>query len=135
MTHRDVEPDGVRLDKWLWAARFYKTRSLAAEALSRGKILVNGSPAKSSRRIRVGDRLGIRKGPYEWELEVTGLSEKRGPASEAVTLYQEPETSVSERQRVSKILQSDRLSRPIVDGKPDKKERRKLLSIKKRTRT
>lgn len=124
--------DSVRLDKWLWAARFFKTRALASEAVSRGKVLVNGNRSKSSRRIRINDELLIRKGPYEWQISVENLSENRGPARDAIKLYSESETSVSARKKLSKALQLDRLSRPTINKRPDKKERRKLASLKKR---
>ena len=82
-------PNTVRLDKWLWAARFYKTRGLAVEAIEGGKVEVNEDKAKRAKAIRVGDRVRIRLGPYEWRLIVRGLSERRGPASEAQLLYEE----------------------------------------------
>lgn len=121
----------MRLDKWLWAARFFKTRVLASEAIAHGKVTVNGSRAKSSRSVRINDELRIRKGPYEWRVSIKGFSEKRGPAREAVNMYSESEASLEARESLSKILQLDRLSRPTTDGRPDKKERRKLLSFKK----
>jgi ribosome-associated heat shock protein Hsp15 len=123
--------DSVRLDKWLWAARFFKTRALASEAIVRGKVLVNGNRSKSSRHIHINDELQIRKGPYEWQVSVEGLSENRGPARDAVKLYSESETSISARKKLSKALQLDRLSRPTINKRPDKKERRKLVSFKK----
>ena len=125
----------VRLDKWLWAARFFKTRALASEAIAHGKVLVNGSRAKSSRSVRVGDELRIRKGPYEWQVSIKGLSEKRGPAREAVNMYSEPQASLEARENLSRILQLDRLSRPATGRRPDKKERRKLLSFKNKGTT
>lgn len=123
--------DSVRLDKWLWAARFFKTRALASEAVTRGKVLVNGNRSKSSRRIHLNDELQIRKGPYEWHVSVEGLSENRGPARDAVNLYTESETSISARETTSRMMQLDRLARPTTDTRPDKKERRKLVSFKK----
>ena len=82
-------PGTVRLDKWLWAARFYKTRALAVEAIDGGKVDVNGQGAKRAKAVRVGDRIQFRQPPYEWDVAVRGLSERRGPASVAVTLYEE----------------------------------------------
>ena len=131
MTGNHSNPDSIRLDKWLWAARFFKTRTLATEAVTRGKVLVNGSRAKSSRRIQVNDMLLIRKGPYEWKVVVENLSEKRGPAKDAIRLYSESGSSINKRNNLSRIMQLDRLSRPTTDKRPDKKERRKLLTFKK----
>lgn len=123
--------DSVRLDKWLWAARFFKNRTLASEAITRGKVMVNGGGAKTSRRIRVNDKILIRKGPYEWQVVVEKLSENRGPARDAINLYSESETSINARKAISRTIQLDRLALPITDKRPDKKERRKLLSFKK----
>jgi len=133
MTGKHPDFESVRLDKWLWAARFFKTRALASEAISRGKVLVNGSHAKSSRRIRVNDQLQIKKGPYEWQVSVEKLAEIRGPAREAIELYRESGSSLEARKSLSRIIQFDRLSRPVTDGRPDKKERRKMLFLKKTT--
>jgi len=126
------ELDSVRLDKWLWAARIFKTRGLAMEAISRGNVFVNASPAKSSRRIRARDELLVRKGPYEWRLVIDALSDRRLSASEATKLYTESLESIHAREKVSKIMRLDRLSRPVTEGKPGKKDRRQLLSLKKR---
>ena len=81
--------ESVRLDQWLWAARFFKTRSLAAAAAQGGKVHLRGDRAKPARAVRVGDRLQIRRGPYEWVVTVNALSTKRGPAREAALLYEE----------------------------------------------
>ena len=133
MTGKQPDFESVRLDKWLWAARFFKTRALASEAISRGRVLVNGVHAKSSRRIRVDDQLRIKKGPYEWLVSVEKLAEIRGPARDAIELYRESEASHEARKSLSRIIQFDRLSRPVTDGRPGKKERRKLLYLKKTT--
>ncbi|MDX5150954.1 MAG: S4 domain-containing protein [Acidiferrobacterales bacterium] len=132
MASKNSEFASVRLDKWLWAARFFKNRTLAAESITRGNVMVNGGRAKSSRRIRVNDKLLIRKGPYEWQVVVEKLSENRGPARDAISLYSESDTSIDARKAVSRIIQLDRLARPMTDKRPDKKERRKLLLFKKR---
>lgn len=131
MKNSDNDIASVRLDKWLWAARFFKTRALASDAVARGKVLVNGNRSKSSRRIHVNDELLIRKGPYEWQISVEGLSENRGPARDAIKLYTESETSIRARKTTSRTLQLDRLARPTTDKRPDKKERRKLVTFKK----
>ena len=90
----------TRIDKWLWAARFFKTRSLAAEAVTGGKIDVNGARTKSSRIMRIGDQLSIRRGPYEWTVVVKGVAKLRGPAAEAQLLYEETEDSIRKREIV-----------------------------------
>ncbi len=124
--------DGIRLDKWLWAARFFKTRSLAARAIVGGKVQVNGRRAKRASTLHVGDRLRVRKGPYELQLVVRRLSDRRRSASEAATLYEETPESVRARQELS--LQ--RKAAPTFSfrdkGRPTKKERRQLRRLKSR---
>jgi ribosome-associated heat shock protein Hsp15 len=116
----------VRLDKWLWAARFFKTRTLAAEAIDAGRVEVNGERAKRSRAITVGDTLRIRKPPFEQVIEVLGESEQRGPASVAQTLYAETEASVKARETLAAQMKA--LGPPVFRerGKPGKKERRAI---------
>ncbi|MFQ5849234.1 MAG: RNA-binding S4 domain-containing protein [Candidatus Binatia bacterium] len=124
------EPDerkGIRLDKWLWATRFFKTRSIAADAISGGKVQVNGSRVKPSREIHVGDELRIRRGPYEWVVGVRGLSRKRGPAQEAVLLYQETEQSKRNRETLAAQLHAERMIQPYLKGRPTKKARREII--------
>ena len=122
----------VRLDKWLWAARFFKTRSLAAEQIDAGRVEVNGERAKRSRAITTGDKLRIRKPPFEQFIEVLGESEQRGPASVAATLYVESEESVKARGEMAAHLKA--LGPPVFRdrGKPDKKERRAIDRLKRR---
>ncbi len=96
-----MSEDRVRLDKWLWAARLFKTRSLAARAISGGKVQVNGRRVKRASLLGVGDRVRVRKGPYLIEIIVQGLSERRGPASEAARLYEETAESRLERERLA----------------------------------
>jgi len=122
--------DGLRVDKWLWAARFFKTRSLAAQAVSGGKVQVNGGRARPARSIRVGDQLQIHKGGYEYAVTVLALSAQRGPATVAQTLYQESEHS---RQRRETLREQHRLaaaSTPRPPSRPDKKARRQLRDLK-----
>jgi ribosome-associated heat shock protein Hsp15 len=116
----------VRLDKWLWAARFFKTRTLAAESIDAGRVEVNGERAKRSRAITVGDTLRIRKPPFEQVIRVSGESEQRGPASVARTLYVESEESVKAREALSAQMKA--LGPPVFreKGKPGKKERRAI---------
>ena len=115
----------TRLDKWLWTARFYKTRSLAAGAIDGGKIEVNGEKAKRAKTIRVGDTLRIRQGPYETRLTVTGIAPLRGNATAAAELYREEPESRAQRER---IAEQHRLARAMhgeaPKGRPTKKARR-----------
>ena len=96
----------VRLDKWLWAARFYKTRSLASEAIEGGKVQVNGDRAKRARPVQLGDEIRVRQGPYEYHVVVRELSERRGPAAEAAELYEERPESRSAREAMALQLKT-----------------------------
>jgi len=118
---------GVRIDKWLWAARFFKTRSLAAQAVSGGKVHLNAARTKSARELRIGDELNIRRGEVEWVVVVRGLSAKRGPAKEAVHLYEETEQSKLKRQVLATQLRAEQMMQPYLKGRPSKKERRDLI--------
>jgi len=120
----------VRIDKWLWAARFYKTRSIAAHAVSGGKVHLAGSRVKPARTVKVGDRLEINRNGLTWQIEVLVLSAQRGPASVAQTLYQESEESIQKREAVTEQFQLASASTPRPQGKPDKKSRRQLRSLK-----
>lgn len=123
--------DAVRLDKWLWAARFFKTRRLALEAISAGRVAVAGQRAKPARPVRVGDRIEIRKDGLNWTVDVTGLSEQRGPASVAVTLYRETPASVEAREAMRTRLRADALALPRPQQRPDKHDRRELARFKR----
>ena len=124
--------DQVRLDKWLWAARFFKTRALAAEAVEGGKVELNGEKPKRAKQVRPGDQLRLRLGPYEHLLTVRAVSERRGPASVAVTLYQEDPEG---RRRRELLAEQHRLAPPAFDfgeGKPSKKQRREIRRFRNR---
>jgi len=125
-----VETESVRLDKWLWAARFFKTRSLAAKAIQGGKIQVNGRRPKRSSGIAPGDRVRVRKGQQEYRVIVKGLSERRGPASEAEKLYEETAESVRARERLKLLKQAAPTFEFKDKGRPSKKERRQLRRLK-----
>jgi ribosome-associated heat shock protein Hsp15 len=112
----------VRLDKFLWAARFFKTRSLAAEAIAGGKVSVNGERAKPSKNVREGDRLSVRRPPFESIVVVRALSERRGPAAEAQALYEE--TQESRAKRAALLAEMKSLPEPAFRGRPTKKSRR-----------
>jgi ribosome-associated heat shock protein Hsp15 len=117
----------LRLDKWLWAARFYKTRSLAAEEIAKGRIEVNGQPAKASRELKPGDQVALRQGPVLRTVEVKGLSAVRGPASVAQTLYQETPESVRAREAAAQLRrQGVEPAQAIDHGRPTKRDRRQL---------
>lgn len=120
-------PDRMRLDKWLWAARFFKTRQLAAEAVSGGKVHLNGQRTKPGRDVRVGSRLRIHRGSLEWDIEVQQLPPKRRPASEAVTFYTETEESRRKREQAIETQRALRAAMPAAPGgRPTKRDRRMI---------
>lgn len=120
----------VRIDKWLWAARFFKTRALAKDAITGGKVHLDGDRVKVSRGVGVGDRLEITKGEQRFEIIVRGLSETRGPASVAETLYEETTASRGRREEQSTMRRLLHQSAPHPEGKPDKKQRRSIIRFK-----
>ena len=127
-----TELDSIRIDKWLWAARFFKTRSLAAEAVAGGKVHVNGQRCKPGKDIKVGDTVTVSKEQYTWTLAVTDLNKQRRPASEASGLYQEDEASASKRlQQIEEHQQQKALHPPSErERKPNKKQRRQIHRFK-----
>ena len=126
----DDADDRVRIDKWLWAARFYRTRSIAAAAVDGGKVQVNGERAKPSKPLKVGDHLTVRTGPYTWEISVAALSERRGRALEAQRLYAEKPESRQAREQKAAMLKVERQSIPYTKGRPTKRARRQLAKLK-----
>jgi ribosome-associated heat shock protein Hsp15 len=128
---RDESPHAatsLRLDKWLWCARFYKTRSLAQDAVEGGHVQVNGERVKAARAVKVGDRLRITRERERFEVEVSGIPARRGPAAEARRHYLE--TPESEAARAA-AREFSRLAGPVDSGRPDKRERRDLLRVLK----
>lgn len=119
----------VRLDLWLWAARFYKTRSLAKQAIETGKVDVGGQRAKPSRTVRVGDAMRIARGDETFEIEVLGLSDQRGAAKIAQTLYVESETSKARRLETLATLRAARAGYHPPETKPDKRARRLIRAL------
>jgi len=118
--------DKVRTDKWLWAARFFKTRSLATKAVSGGHVHVNGQRIKPSRLLQVGDELHIRRGVTEFVVVVQELSDRRGPAPIARTLYLETEESIRQREKTAKQRRLENITEPGPGRRPDKRDRRKI---------
>ena len=116
----------VRVDKWLWAARFYKTRSLATEAIKGGKVSVNGNRAKPSREAEVGDVLILRQGDDIKTVSVLALSDKRGPATVAQLLYQETDESIAKREKEKELRKLAAVQMPHGEGRPTKKSRRMI---------
>jgi ribosome-associated heat shock protein Hsp15 len=122
--------DRVRVDQWLVAARFFKTRGLAAEAIDAGRVSVNGERAKPSKVVKPGDTLEIRRPPFEHVVKVLGIAERRGPASEAQKLYEETAESRAKRDAVSAELKS--MPPPVFKGRPTKRDRRTLERFNRR---
>lgn len=125
-----MQDSPVRLDKWLWAARFFKTRGLAREAVEGGKVHVDGARAKPSRQLQVGVLLRIRVGHTEWTVRVEGLSDRRGPATVARQLYSETPDSAARREREAELRRQARLADASPAGRPDKKDRRHIRRFK-----
>ncbi len=118
--------DAVRIDKWLWAARFFKTRSLATAAVDAGKARLNGDRIKPAHSVKMGDRLGIDNGSTEWEVVVRGLSEVRGSATIAQALYEETSDSIAKRQNEAERRKLFREPSSAIKGRPTKRDRRLL---------
>jgi ribosome-associated heat shock protein Hsp15 len=123
------QEDKLRVDKWLWAARFYKTRSVAADAVDSGKVLVNGARVKPARAVKVRDELQIRTPGADYTVQIAGLSPRRGSAAEAAKLFSE--TEESKRQRAeAKLLRSDRHPDAYARGRPTKRARRQIQKFR-----
>jgi ribosome-associated heat shock protein Hsp15 len=125
-----MQPTRVRLDRWLWAARFFKTRALAAAAVAGGKVEWNGERPKRAKPLAVGDRLRIRRGPFEYLVVVRALAEQRGPPSVAATLYEEDTEGRRRRERLAEELRVAPTLRYEGKGRPTKRERRDLERLK-----
>ena len=119
----------VRIDKWLWAARFFKTRAQANEAIAKNRIKIGGQRIKPSRLVIIGDVVTVEKLPYEFNVTVKGLNDQRRPASEACLLYEESESSIESRRQLSERLRQDSLARTGLagEGRPSKKQRRQII--------
>jgi ribosome-associated heat shock protein Hsp15 len=125
--------ENIRLDKWLWAARFFKTRSSAAKAVQGGKVHLNGARVKSSRAVRVGDKLDITRSEISFTIHVCGLSRFRRPAKEASLLYEETADSLKEREELREMKRMLRASDNPPPKRPDKRERRKIRDFIRKT--
>jgi len=131
-TSNTLKNVSVRLDKWLWAARFYRTRAIAKQMIDGGKIFYNGQRTKSGKAVSIGDIIKIRQGFEEKEVTVLALSDKRSDATFAQTLYQESKQSIDTREKNSLARKQGILLSPASVNKPDKKQRRKLREFKER---
>ncbi len=122
----------LRLDKWLWAARFFKTRSIAAKAVSGGKVLVGGNRAKPAKLIQIGDELTVQRGLFRYAITVERLSDKRRPAAEARQMYRESDESIRKREQLVAKLKAEGMSGPRIGRtvRPTKKQRRQIISLK-----
>ncbi|KQN64006.1 MULTISPECIES: ribosome-associated heat shock protein Hsp15 [unclassified Erwinia] len=127
---KEKPTDGVRLDKWLWAARFYKTRAIAREMIEGGKVHYNGQRGKPSKLVESGAELTLRQGNDERTVVIQAVSDKRGPAGDARLLYLETAQSIEKREKVALARKLNALSMPHPDRRPDKKERRDLMKFK-----
>lgn len=124
--------DSVRMDKWLWAARFFKTRTQAGRACELGRIQSNRQPAKAAREVRVGDMLRVTNDGGDFEVEVLLLSEVRGPASVAQTLYRETDASKEQRLKVAAEQKAMRQFEQLPPGRPSKRDRRRIIQFRER---
>lgn len=133
MPHPDSSNrDQVRIDKWLWAARFFKTRSLATEAVNGGKVELNGLRPKPSKEVKIGDHIRVRLGPFIHVLTVRELSDRRGPAAAAARLFEESAESIAERERLREQHRLAPSIRREEGGRPTKKERREMSAFEER---
>lgn len=129
--HADIAGD-LRIDRWLWFARFFRTRALATAAVAGGHVRVNGERVSPGTRVRHGDRVQLLKDRLQYDLEILELPTRRGPASQARAAFSEDPESVRRRQEARDSLRSDRLQMPRTDGRPDKHTRRKLRERQRR---
>ncbi|BEM60106.1 heat shock protein 15 [Serratia marcescens] len=130
MKEKTTRDDAVRLDKWLWAARFYKTRALAREMIDGGKVHYNGQRGKPSKIVELNAELKLRQGNEERTVIVLALTSQRRGANEAQQMYQETEASIANREKMALARKMNALTMPHPDRRPDKKERRDLMKFK-----
>jgi len=123
------QSDSIRIDKWLWAARFFKTRSLASQAVGGGKVHLNGARTKAARNVKVNDELVISKGPYTFQVRILALSVHRRPASEARLLYEESEESIRERESQRELNRLMNAGQAAPATRPGKRDRRRIKAF------
>lgn len=121
-----MEDNNVRIDKWLWAARFFKTRSLAADAVDRGRVRIGGEPVKPARVVKLNDKIFVDNGSDRWEVVVLGISDKRGPAPVARELYRETQESITRRERDAEARRLFPEPGSSIKGRPTKRDRRAI---------
>jgi len=122
--------ESLRIDKWLWAARFFKTRALASKACDLGRIVSNGHEAKPAREVRVGDKLVVKNEGGEFQIEVLALSHMRGPAAVAQALYHESEASVAARAKAAAERKAMQQFAPLPEHRPSKRDRRRIIQFR-----
>lgn len=127
-----AEP-GVRVDRWLWAARFFKTRSLAKQAIEGGKVHLEGQRIKPAKEVRIGQKLAITRGEAVFDIVICALTDRRGPASHAQTLYAETEASIERRASEQAMRRMQRAGLRVPETRPSKKQRRELIQLKAQT--
>jgi ribosome-associated heat shock protein Hsp15 len=128
--HKTVEHDPIRLDKWLWAARFYKTRALSRDMIDGGKVHYNGQRSKPSKLVEINAEIKLRQGNEERTVIVLAISGQRRGADEAGAMYQETEISIANREKIAQARKMNALTMPHPDRRPDKQERRDLIKFK-----
>jgi ribosome-associated heat shock protein Hsp15 len=126
MHEEEVDMDNVRIDKWLWAARFFKTRSMAADAVERGRVRIGGEAVKPARAVKINDKMAIDNGSDRWEVVVLGISDKRGAAPIARELYRETEESIQRRENDSEARRLFPEPGSTIKGRPTKRDRRAI---------
>ncbi len=126
-----ITPTETRIDKWLWAARFFKTRSLAAAAVKGGKARIDGSRAKPSRVVKCGDQLHIQRGDFSFDITINEIAEKRVSAKQSQLLYTESPESIRQREELAETMRIERKASVKYGGRPDKKQRRNLLRLQR----
>jgi ribosome-associated heat shock protein Hsp15 len=124
---KENKQESMRLDKWLWCARFYKTRSLASNAIKEGKIKIQGYKAKPGKLVHIGDEIVLLQKPYHYEITILKLAKSRGPAKEAILLYQESVESVKKREQLALQIKMTATAQEFGSGRPDKQQRRKII--------
>jgi ribosome-associated heat shock protein Hsp15 len=130
--YENTHMDSIRIDKWLWAARFFKTRAQASKACDLGRIASNGNVAKPAREVRIGDRLEVRNEGGDFQIEVLALSQMRGPAAVAQTLYRESEESKAARAQLATERKAMSEYAPLPEHRPSKRDRRRIIQFRGR---